>query len=188
MLIALVLALLIRTFLLQAFYIDSGSMEPTLMIDDRVLVTKVAYLTDEPRRGEIVVMRREGPDDGAGPLQDLWESLMQGFRPPAGPPRDIIKRIIGLPGETVEVRDGVVYIDGAELPEAPAASGGYLGAVDERAFGPLTVPDGQYLMMGDNRRWSQDSRNGLGMITREEIVGRAFVTIYPLDRLGLLTG
>ena len=185
--VALLLALVIRTFLLQAFYIDSGSMEPTLEIDDRVLVSKVSYVADDPERGEVVVLRREeGSQQASGPVEKMWDSVTQGVRPTPGPPQDIIKRIVALPGETVELRDGIVYIDGVELLERPASDGGYIGSDDERPWGPETVPDDHYFMLGDNRRWSSDSRDGLGMIARDEIVGRAFVTIYPLDRIGLL--
>ena len=189
-LIAFVLALVMKTFLIQAFYIPSASMEPTLLVNDRVLVNKVVYEVREPRRGEIVVFRQSDRAEGedAGIVQRAWEGLVSGLGVVAGPDKDFIKRIIGLPGDVIEMRDGVVYINDVALEESVAGAGGYIGAADERAFGPVTVPGDSYFMMGDNRRWSQDSRSTLGMIDREDIVGRAFVTIFPFDRMGRLTG
>ena len=129
--VALVLAMLLKTFVVQAFYIPSSSMEPTLMVQDRVLVTKLAYLYREPRRGEIVVFRDSpeetigGTDEGGG-VGDLLSSLASGLGFGAGNERDFIKRIIGLPGETIEMRGGVVFIDGEPIPEAATADGGFL--------------------------------------------------------------
>ena len=189
--VALVLAMLLKTFVVQAFYIPSSSMEPTLMVQDRVLVTKLAYLYREPRRGEIVVFRDSpeetigGTDEGGG-VGDLLSSLASGLGFGAGNERDFIKRIIGLPGETIEMRGGVVFIDGEPIPEAATADGGYLSRPDLNDFGPVTIEEGHYFMMGDNRPNSSDSRFGLGQIPRDDILGRAFVTIWPLDQIGSL--
>ena len=190
--IAFILALLLKTFLIQAFYIPSASMEPTLDIGDRVLVNKVIYDLREPRRGEIVVFTK---DDGqpSGPQGNLIErvlkSLSSGLGVAPSGEKDYIKRIIGLPGETIEMREGVVIIDGRPVPEATTTEGGYLAERDPNDFGPATVPDGQYFMMGDNRQNSSDSRfPQLGTIPRDSIIGRAFVTIWPLSRLDRLPG
>jgi signal peptidase I len=189
--IAFVLALVLKTFLIQAFYIPSASMGPTLLIGDRVLVNKVVYKVREPRRGEIVVFSK---DDGAAePEGNIISRFLRSFSSglgvsPSGE-KDYIKRIIGLPGETIEMRDGVVRIDGREVPEATTAEGGYLAERDPNDFGPATVPDGEYFMMGDNRQNSSDSRfPQLGTIPRDAIIGRAFVTIWPVERLDTLPG
>jgi len=188
-LIAFVLALLLKTFLVQAFYIPSASMEPTLRIGDRVLVNKVVYRLREPRRGEVVVFSQDDsllgePEEGV--LSRLLAELGSGLGVTPPGEKDFIKRIIGLPGDTVEMRDGVVYVNGEPLPEAPADEGGYLSSRDPTDFGPVEVPPGQYFMMGDNRPNSADSRYGLGMIPREDVIGRAFVIIWPLTNVGVL--
>lgn len=183
-LLAFVLAILLKTFLVQAFYIPSTSMVPTLEVNDRILVNKVVYSLRDPVRGEVVVFHEEGvgPEGISGTLHDLAAGL--GIVPPAQ--KDFVKRIIGLPGETVEVRDGVVFINGAELPESTVAEGGYLQERSRDNFGPAEVPDGEYFLMGDNRPNSADSRSSLGTIAFEELVGRAFVVIWPPGRLGTL--
>lgn len=184
-LIAFGLALLLKTFLVQAFFIPSKSMVPTLLVGDRVLVNKVVYGLRDPRRGEIVVFHHP---DGAGipqrdenRLQSLLRSFGSGlgFGPPGE--KDFIKRVIGLPDDEVELRDGVVYVNGEVLPEAPTEQGGYLEARDHSDFGPVKVRPDHYLMMGDNRADSDDSRGSLGQIPREEVIGRAFVIIWPFS-------
>lgn len=189
-LIAFVLALLLKTFVVQAFYIPSASMEPTLQIGDRVLVNKLAYTFREPRRGEIVVFAEEpdpalaAPDDGA--VERFLQGLGSGLGLSSPDERDFIKRIIGLPGDVVAMRDGVVHVNGQPLPEALAGSGGYLAAVDRNDFGPVTVRDGHYFVMGDNRPNSSDSRFSLGQVRRDAIVGRAFLRLWPLTAAGTL--
>ena len=190
--IAFILALLLKTFLIQAFYIPSASMEPTLLVGDRVLVNKIVYEVREPRRGEIVVFTK---DDGTttepegNVIERFLRSLSSGLGVAPSGEKDYIKRIIGLPGETVEMRDGVVIVEGVKVPEALTTEGGYLAERDPNDFGPVTVPDGQYFMMGDNRQNSSDSRfPQLGTIPRDAIIGRAFVTIWPVSRLRLLPG
>ena len=191
LLIAFGLALLLRTFLVAAFYIPSESMVPTLEIGDRVLVNKVVYDIREPRRGEIVVFRDDTgfglPGEEPTLLDRVVEFLSFGLNPGSSE-EDFIKRIIGLPGETVELRDGIVYIDGEPLPEELAEQGGYLQDVDRAPFGPVTVPEGEYFMMGDWRTNSGDSRFQMGTIPEEDITGRAFVLLWPPDRFRLLSG
>ena len=185
-LIAFVLAILMKTFLVQAFYIPSSSMEPTLLINDRVLVNKLSYTFREPRRGEIVVFSERAVDpqdiDGPGFFERLLDSLRSGIGLSSSSQKDFIKRVIGLPGEMVEMREGVVYVDGVAIEEAPTSEGGYLSARDLTDFGPTMVPDDHYFMMGDNRPSSADSRSSLGTIHRDELIGRAFVLIWPFGR------
>jgi signal peptidase I len=181
-LVAFVLALLMKTFLVQAFFIPSSSMEPTLAVNDRVLVNKLTTVFREPQRGEVVVFSENGPDDDRGAVQRFVGSLVSGLGLAPPPEKDFIKRVIGLPGETLEMREGVVYIDGEALPEAPVEEGGYLSARHFSDFGPVDIGPDEYFMMGDNRPSSSDSRQ-FGAIPADRIIGRAFVVIWPLGRL-----
>jgi signal peptidase I len=157
---ALLVAFLIKTFLVQAFYIPSGSMEPTLMPGDRVLVNKVSYDLHDVHRGDIVVFSRPPNDNSPGV-------------------KDLIKRVIGLPGETVSGQANAVYIDGQRLNESWLPKG-----VTTAAFPPITVPKGYYFVMGDNRGNSEDSRI-LGPVSGKLIVGRAFIRVWPLSKIHL---
>ena len=156
---ALVAALVIKTFLFQAFYIPSGSMEDTLEVGDRVLVNKLSYQFGDIDRGDIVVFHKP---DGAG------ESDVD----------DFIKRVVGLPGETLRAVDGVVYIDGRPLEEPYLADGTVTNQLTE-----ITVPEGHVFVMGDNRSLSRDSRF-FGPIPMDSIVGEAFVRLWPLGSFG----
>ena len=179
--IALIVAILVKTFLIQAFYIPSGSMEPTLKPGDRVLVMKAF---DTPQRGDIVVF--ENPKPGRQPDRGIvdgflhWLSEGLGFARPVD--EDFIKRVIGLPGETVELRNGTLLVDGLEVDEP------YLrGPTDTRDFGPVQVPKDKLFVLGDNRLNSNDSRYGLGFVPRDKVVGEAFVVIWPPSRVGWLS-
>jgi signal peptidase I len=178
--IAFALAIVLKTFVIQAFFIPSGSMEPTLMPGDRVLVMKAF---DSPQRGDIIVF--EDPHPGRQPDRGIiggflhWLSEGLGFARPVD--EDFIKRVIGLPGETVELRNGKLYVDGRLIREP------YLqGPVDERDYGPTTVPPDSLFVLGDNRLNSNDSRYGLGFVPRDKVIGEAFVIIWPPSRIGWL--
>jgi len=157
---AVIVALLLRAFLFQAFFIPSESMEATLRVDDRVLVNKLSYRFGDVERGEVVVFRR--PDDQPGEF------------------RDLIKRVIGLPGERIEARGNTIFIDGQVLIEPYLTPG---EVVDD--FGPVEIAEGQYFLMGDNRDNSGDSRV-FGTVDGERFTGRAFFLFWPLDRIGSL--
>jgi signal peptidase I len=179
-LIAFGLAIVLKTFFVQAFYIPSGSMEPTLQPGDRVLVRKVLY---EPDRGDVIVF--EDPKGGSGTDRGVvggflhWLSEGVGFARPEH--EDFIKRVIGLPGETVELRNGRLYVDGARLEEP------YLvGREDTRDYGPVEVPREELFVLGDNRLNSNDSRFGLGFVPVDKVIGRAFVIVWPPSRTGWL--
>ena len=158
--LALGLTLVVKTWFYQPFSIPSASMVPTLEIGDRVVVSK---LNKDPGRGDIIVFDRPA-NDPAGP----------------GEPEVLITRVIGLPGETVSAKDGKVLVDGKPLREA------YLpdDAVTE-INSPIAVPAGDVLVMGDNRMVSQDGRF-FGPISKDLIVGRAILRIWPLGRFGSL--
>jgi len=165
----LLCTVLLRTYVVQSFYIPSPSMVPTLQVGDRIMVNKLSYDLHEVHRGDIVVFKRP-------PLE------MQDFP-------DLVKRVIGLPGESISTKDGHVYINGTLLDEPwlqPGASS-YTGALPDDQYpqfnmpGPVTIPAGDYFVMGDNRTDSEDSRY-FGPIPKSLIVGRAMAVVWPLSQ------
>jgi signal peptidase I len=202
LLIAFVLALVVKTFLVQAFFIPSGSMEQTLhgctgCTGDRVLVNKVPYWFGEPEPGEIVVFK--GPDTwspevsvaepanwATGAL--LWLGRAVGVAPPSED--DFVKRVIAVEGQTVQCCDpaGRVTVDGEPLEEPYIFEN---TPIESRAFGPVTVPEGRLWVMGDHRSASADSRSHVGdeyggTIGVDDVIGKAAVIVWPLSRFGLL--
>lgn len=180
--LALALAIVLKTFVVQAFYIPSASMEPTLERGDRVLVMK---LFDSPTRGDIIVFSdpkgRPGPDRGIVGGFTHWLTETLGFARPEED--DFIKRIVGLPGETVEIRHRVVYVDGRALDEPYLTDEARASMGD---FGLVEVPPDALFVMGDNRGHSGDSRTTLGFIPVDKVIGRAFVIVWPPSRAGWL--
>ena len=174
--IAFVAALLIKTFLLQAFYIPSASMEPTLRSGDRVLVEKVSFRFGEPKRGDVVVFEREVdttlPEEDSF-IDDISNGIRELFGFPTEGTQDFIKRVIAVEGQTVEVREGVLHINAQPVEEPYLPEG--TGTTD---FPEYTVPDGEIFVMGDNRGNSDDSRS-FGGFPVEDVIGRAFVLIWP---------
>jgi signal peptidase I len=166
--VALVAAILLRTFVVQTFFIPSGSMEPTLQIGDRILVNKLSYHLHGVDRGNIVVFRRPANEDCGGE-----------------PVADLVKRVIGLPGETISLTKGNVFINGKRLNESwlPASkqgtsSSGPTGEPFNLAK-PYVVPANHYFVMGDNRNDSCDSRYW-GPISRSLIVGKVDLRVWPI--------
>jgi signal peptidase I len=194
LIVAFCLAVLIRTFLLQAFYIPSGSMENTLLIGDRVLVNKVVYDIRDPKRGETVVFKGpanwvpEAPatDQSDGFLPRLGRTVgdLVGISTPGE--KDFIKRVIGTPGDTVACCDdqGRVTVNGRALDEpyvtenSPLDTPPSANECRSRRFGPVTVPEGQIFVMGDHRLVSQDSRCQ-GPVPIGNVIGRAFIMPVP---------
>jgi len=158
--IAITAAVVMKVFVVQQFYVSGHSMDTTLHDLDRVLVNKLSYDLHDPNRGDIVVL-----EEGIGATE-----------------RDLIKRVIALPGETIEIKNCVVFIDDRELIEPyldPAVTGpNNCGSTN---FGPITIDPDHVFVMGDNRPNSGDSRGGLGPVGYDKIVGRAFVVIWPQD-------
>ena len=184
---ALVIAVIIKTFLIQAFYIPSGSMIPTLVKDDRILVNRLAYRFGDIERGDIIVFADPTPEPhDRGFLGSVVHWLGEGIGVVRPADDDFIKRVIALPGETWEIRGGVTYVNGTKIDEP------WVNAADPdtRSFGPETVPDGMLFVMGDNRNHSGDSRfqppGGLGYIPIDKVIGQAFVIIWPPSRMGWL--
>jgi signal peptidase I len=193
--IALLLAVVIKTFAIQAFYIPSGSMENTLEINDRVLVNKIVYHIRDIHRGDIVVFNGDGSwDPGTVPVTgNIFQQFADGFASMFGfgHPGDIlIKRVIGIPGDRVACCDaqGRVTVNGVPLNEQSYL---YPGAAPSLARFNITVPPGRLWVMGDNRFFSEDSRDhmgdpGGGTIPESAVIGRAFIIIWPPSRWRIL--
>ena len=148
---AVLVALFINNFIIVNATVPTSSMEKTIMTNDRVIGLRLAYKNNDPERGDIIIFKN--PDN---------EDILY------------IKRVIGMPVETVEIHDGGVYIDGTLLDEP------YLNAVTEGEFGPYEVPEDHYFMMGDNRNNSADSRYWKNTyLERDKIVGKAVMRYWP---------
>lgn len=191
---ALVLSVLIKTFLAQAFYIPSGSMEHTLELGDRVMVNKLAPEPFDLERGDVVVFVDPGGwlDDLPPDTRPVWQQRVTEVLTWVGLlPQDagqhLIKRIVGVGGDTVAAEDGVLTVNG-EAVEEPYLREGVSSS--ETDFS-VEVPEGQLWLMGDNRSNSADSRAHLGdpgggTVPVDNVVGRAFVILWPADRISLL--
>jgi len=196
-LIALGLALLIKTFLVQAFYIPSGSMQNTLQPGDRVLVSKLTYRFRDIQRGDIVVFNGvdsftpevsiKPPGDAVGKVAD-WLGRTFGFAPPDE--RDFVKRVIGVAGDHVVCCDarGRMTVNGVALDESA-----YLYPGNNPSDTPfdVIVPQGKLWVMGDHRAASSDSRAHLGdpgggFVPTDRVIGRAFVIVWPMSHVGVL--
>jgi signal peptidase I len=171
--VALLVAVVLRTFVVQTFFIPSGSMEPTLQVGDRILVNKLSYHLHSVHRGDIVVFARPPAEDCGGPEVN-----------------DLVKRVIGLPGETISVSGGFVDINGKRLNESwlPASRQGITGEGPPgnaaNLARPYKIPANNYFVMGDNRMDSCDSRYW-GTIPRSLIVGKVELRVWPLTALHL---
>lgn len=181
--VALGIALLIKTFVVQAFFIPSGSMENTLMIGDRVLVSKFLYRFTEPKFGQVVVFvspyGERAPEIDRGPVGNFLNGIAEGLGLKSTE-KDFIKRIIATEGQTIQVKDGAVHVDNRKLSEPYLHDSSPLPD-----YGPTKVPEDRVFVMGDNRNNSQDSRV-FGPIPKSSILGRAFVLIWPPNRFELL--
>ncbi|NNC42542.1 MAG: signal peptidase I [Acidimicrobiia bacterium] len=173
--VALIVAIVVKTFLFQSYFIPSESMRNTLEINDRVAVNKLSYVFGDIERSQIVVFDT-GSNDASEPIFDAVVRLIAESIGLSSPDSVVIKRVIGLPGEAIEIIDNQLYVDGVPLNEP------YLGPESRMAnFGPVTVEEGTYFLMGDNRARSSDSRR-IGAVSEEDIIGRAFVRMWPLSR------
>ncbi|MDX3325769.1 MULTISPECIES: signal peptidase I [Streptomyces] len=193
--IALILALLIKTFLVQAFSIPSDSMQNTLQRGDRVLVDKLTpWFGSEPERGEVVVFHDPGGwlEDTATPEPNAVQKFLSfiGLMPSAEE-KDLIKRVIAIGGDTVECKkNGPVKVNGKALDDKSFIFEGN-SACDDEPFGPIHVPEGRIWVMGDHRQNSLDSRYhqelpGQGTVSTDEVVGRAVVVAWPINRWATL--
>lgn len=157
---AVVIALVLNNFVIANSRVPTGSMENTIMSRSRVIGSRLAYLKDDPQRGDIVIFHY--PDD---------ESIYY------------VKRVIGLPGETVMIEDGKVYINGSDTPlDEP-----YLAEPMEGSYGPYTVPEGCYFMLGDNRNNSRDARFWENKyVKKDKIIAKVLFCYYPISRFGVV--
>src|SRR5699024_8474288 len=149
---AVIIALLIQNFVFATSIVEGDSMEPTLENGERLIFNKMIYLLNEPKRGDIIIIQQTD--------------------------KNYVKRIIALPGETIEIRNSNLYIDATRYEET------FLDkedAIHTGNFGPIFIPEEKYFVMGDNREISKDSRNGLGYIQRDEIIGRSEIIIFPFS-------
>lgn len=154
--IAIALAFILRTFFFATSIVEGASMDPTLENGERVMFNKIIYYIDEPEHGDIVIIER--------------------------PVKSYVKRIIGQPGDTIEIRNHTLFINGEEQNQSYLDNS---ATESTRDFGPVEVPEEKYFVMGDNRSISKDSRNGLGFIEESEIIGRTELVIYPFTEWGL---
>ncbi|MBL7069160.1 MAG: signal peptidase I [Candidatus Omnitrophica bacterium] len=164
LIVALILALIIRTFVVQAFKIPTGSMIPTLLAGDRLLVNKFIYKFKEPERGDIIV-----------------------FKYPGDEKKDFIKRLIATSGETVEIRNGDIYIDGNKVEDPFIIRKiHYYNKSPHGATGRKTeVPEDSYYVLGDNSASSRDSRYW-GFVPRKNVIGKAFFLYWPVKRIRVI--
>lgn len=179
LLVALLLAFLLRTFVVQVFYIPSSSMVPTLQEQDRIVVEKVTYLFREPERGEVIVF---AGDEITGTEPDAVDGIITAVGRFLGvvpaDARDYVKRVIGLPGDTVLIDEGTLMVNGVAVDEP------FVANLDPDSYGPFEVPADELFVLGDNRPNSADSRFSLGTIPLDHVVGRAAVVLWPLGHLG----
>ena len=152
--IAVVMAIVLKAFIVEMYWVPSESMVPTIMVKDHVVVTKFNYWLREPERGEIVV-----------------------FESPVEKNKNLIKRLIGVPGDTIEFKDNVLYINGEQVQED------YLSdEVFTADYGPIIVPEEMYFMCGDNRQRSYDSRSW-GFVSKEQSIGQGVAIYWPIKHL-----
>lgn len=148
--VAILLAFLLRTFIFATSVVEGDSMYPALEDGERIIFNKIVYIVSEPQRGDIVIIQH--------------------------PQKNYVKRVIGLPNEVIEMKNHDLYIDGKKQPNSFV---GEYDTLLTGNFGPIQIPEDSYFVMGDNRAISKDSRNGLGFIERSEIIGRSEFVIYP---------
>lgn len=164
LLLSVILAGLIIAFIAQSFLVEGSSMEPSFHDGQRLMVEKVSYRFREPKRGEVVV-----------------------FRYPGDERRKFIKRVIGLPGDEITIRNGFLHVNGQRLEES-YINGPTYGTYSAPTFGPVLVPEGTYFVLGDNRRNSDDSRYpDVGFVPKKNLVGRALFVYWPLNQIRLVS-
>ena len=150
--VAVIVVFLLRSFVFATSIVEGESMYPALEDGERIIFNKIVYIISSPQRGDIVIIQH--------------------------PEKNYVKRVIGLPGETIEMKNHSLYIDGVEQDQ------NYIDDFEEKLtgnFGPITIPEDNYFVMGDNRAISKDSRNGLGFIQSSDIIGKSEFIIYPFQ-------
>lgn len=160
--LSVVMAFGVRTFVAEARVVPTGSMQPTVEINDRLVVEKISYRFQDPQRGDIIVFQapQKALEAANSTTQDAY-----------------LKRIVGMPGETIEVKDGKVYVNDQVLRE------NYVKAPPRYTWGPNVVPAGHYLVLGDNRNGSSDG-HVWGFLSEDTIIGKATARFWPPNRIG----
>jgi len=177
LLAALVVAVLIKTFIIQPFYIPSVSMTHTLEVNDRVMVSKLSYQFGDIQRGDVVVFET-GPHQDLSAPEAVVRAVLDALGIRSSTNEDLIKRVIALGGDTIEIAENHVLVNGQAIDEPYLNDASMMADMPER-----TIPEGQIWVMGDNRNESSDSRV-FGAIDVDEVVGEAVVRIWPVDRIG----
>lgn len=177
---ALAVAVIIKTFLIQPFYVPSESMLPTIEVNDRVMISKLNYQFSDPQRGDIVVFISPFNDeiDDESLLDSVVRHVLEAVGIRTASADDLIKRVVAVGGDTVEIEGGYLLINGAQIAEPYLAAQGLMPD-----FAAIAVPPGSVFVMGDNRAVSYDSRK-FGAIPVEDLLGEAVVRIWPVSRLG----
>lgn len=177
---ALAVAVIIKTFLIQPFYVPSESMLPTIEVNDRVMISKLNYQFADPQRGDIVVFISPFNDeiDNESLLDSVVRHVLEAVGIRTASADDLIKRVVAVGGDTVEVKGGYLFINGLQVDEPYLTSPGLMPD-----FAAVVVPPESVFVMGDNRAVSYDSRK-FGAIPEEDLLGEAVIRIWPLSRLG----
>ena len=171
---------MIKTFLVQPFYVPSESMLPTIEVNDRVMISKPNYLFSDPRRGDIVVFISPFNDDidNESFIESVGRHILEAVGIRTASADDLIKRVVAVGGDTVEVRGGYLWVNGMQVDEPYVVSPGTMPE-----FSAVVVPAESVFVMGDNRAVSYDSRK-FGAIPESDLLGEAVIRIWPLSRLG----
>lgn len=178
LLVAVLVAILVQSFLVSGFIIPSSSMSPTLQVGDRVFAEKLSYYWRSPRRGDIIIFRYppEGEDslETSNPFYRPFERIGETLRLTHRNATAYVKRVVAVEGETVELRDGNLYVDNMKIEENYAVK-------DNDNYGPVKVGKGEFFCLGDNRQNSRDSRFW-GMVNVRNVIGRVFLIWWPPSR------
>jgi signal peptidase I len=192
--IALMINIIIKAFLVRTYTVDSSSMETTLMVNDKVITEVVTKFFTEPKRGDVIVfvypetdianskqtLRRSPVDYMQYALQFLIKGQL-----PVDDEIEYVKRIIGLPGDTVDIKNNTVFINEVAIEEQYLDDNVFTNIGGSVLSFPFTVPEGQYFVMGDNRENSADSRQW-GTVPKENIIGKSILIYYPFENMGIL--
>jgi signal peptidase I len=178
--VALTVAVLIKTFLIQPFYIPTESMLPTIEVNDRVMVSKLSYRFGQPQRGDIVVFLSplNYDPDSESILDKVGRNVLEAVGIRTASADDLIKRVVAVEGDTVEVKEGSLFVNGEQVAEPYVLEQGVMPD-----FAAQEVPQGSVFVMGDNRRISYDSRV-FGAIPLDYVLGKAVIRIWPPSRFG----
>lgn len=192
--IALLINIIIKCFLIRTYTVESGSMEKTLMVQDKVITEVISKYFSDPKRGDIIVFVYPDTNLNTGEQQirmntfdytkHVFSSLIK-FEAPVDTEVEYVKRIIGIPGDIINIKNGSVYVNGEVLNEVYLENQNITSIMNSKITFPYTVPENQYFVMGDNRQNSNDSRQW-GTVPKENIIGTARVVYFPFSEMRML--